>query len=61
MENVELDKPLARAPGADFEFKVTLQAGESRREAMVVIHHSSCFEQLIVKQFELTVRICSRW
>jgi hypothetical protein len=41
MANVELDKPLTRATGAHFEFKVTLKAGVPRREAMAAIHHSS--------------------
>ena len=41
MENVELDKPLTRATGAHFEFKVALKAGVPRREAMAAMHNSS--------------------
>ena len=42
MENVELDKPLQRAAQkGEYEHKIVLNAGISRREAMARIHHSS--------------------
>ena len=41
LENVELDKLYSKAAVADFEFKVMLRAGSSRRESMALIHHAS--------------------
>ena len=63
LENVELDKLDSKAAAADFEFKVMLRAGSSRRESMALIRHASAviFREIIVKLFVIMFNICSHW
>ena len=44
IDNLDLDKILEAAKANDFEFKVHIRRGTSRRDAMIAIHHACYFE-----------------